>query len=185
MVKRKLYIVLVLAAVGALLLWSVALGEDLPGNKTQSKTLSKVTGNPQYQILNINNITTWTRYDGESNHSPSGDNGVYYPVGTGNVVYEDGFIWGAKIFLDAAKTQVPTVQPIRVEGSTYSGSGYVGIKAGRVTGFGATAAAVNPNDADVYVYRIRRDYYGMSDAAFRERNGWNMVQNAHDDCVLL
>jgi hypothetical protein len=164
MVKRKLYIVLVLAAVGALLLWSVALGEDLPGNKIQGKTLSKVTGNPQYQILNINNITTWTRYDGESNHTPGGDNGVYYPVGTGNVVYEDGFIWGAKIFLNAAKTSVPTVQPIRVEGSTYSGSGYVGIKAGRVIGSGATAAAANPNDADVRCYRIRRDYFGMSDA---------------------
>ena len=164
MAKCKYHIVLMIAAACVVQLWSVALGSDIPENKTRSKTLRKVEGNPEYQILNINNITTWTRYDGESNHSPGGDNGVYYPVGTGNVVYEDGFIWGGKIFLDAAKTRVPTVQPIRVEGSTYNASGYVGLKAGAVSGFGATAVAQNPNDPDVRCYRIRRDYYLMSDA---------------------
>lgn len=164
MAKRKLCIVLVLAAACLMQLWSVALGEELPGTKNRSTTLGKITGNPKYQILNINNITTWTRYDGESNHSPSGDNGVYYPIGTGNVVYEDGFVWGAKVFLDAAKTRVPTVQPIRVEGSTYNASGFVGIKGGAVNGFGATAVAQNPNDADVRCFRIRRDYYFMNDA---------------------
>ena len=164
MVKRKLYIVLVLAAVGALLLWSVALGKDLPGSKTQANSLSKVTGNPQYQILNINNLVTWMRADGESNHSPAGGVGVTYPVGTAGVVYEDGFEWGAKIFLDAAKTKTPTVQPIRVEGSTYLGNGFIGVKGGNVTGSGATAVAQNANDADVRCFRVRRDYFFMSDA---------------------
>ena len=164
MVKRKFYIVMALAAVSALLLWSVALGEDLPGNKNkQDKSLSKVTGSPQYQILNINNITSWTRYDGPSNHSPSGDNGVYYPVGTGNVVYEDAFVFGGKIYSNAALTTRPTVQPVRVEGTTFSASGYVGTKGGWVTGSGATAVAVSPNDPDVRCYRIRRDYFFMSD----------------------
>jgi len=164
MVKRKLYIVLVLAAVGALLLWSVALGKDLPGSKTQANSLSKVTGNPQYQILNINNLVTWMRADGESNSSAAGGVGVTYPVGTAGVVYEDGFEWGAKVFLDAAKTRVPTVQPIRVEGSTYFGNGYIGTKGGNVTSFGATAVAQNVNDADVRCFRVRRDYFTMSDA---------------------
>ncbi len=168
MAKSKLTIALVVIAVGALLLWSVALGSELPGTKVkQPQSLSKITGKPQWQILNINNITTWTKYDGNSNHSPGGDNGVYYPVGTGNVVYEDGFIWGGQFYLDAAKTQQPSVQPIRIEGSTYSASTYVGIRAGRVTGFGATAAAANPADADVRCYRVRRDYYFMNDAELK------------------
>ena len=163
MVKRKLYIVLVLAAVSALLLWSVALGEDLPGKKTQ-RSLGKVAGDPQYQILNINNLTTWVRSDGESNHSPSGDNGTYYPVGTGNVVYEDALVFGGKLYTNAALTTRPTVQPVRIEGTTYLGSGYIGTTAGYVVGSGATASAVSPSAADVRCYRIRRDYYFMSDA---------------------
>jgi hypothetical protein len=168
MAKSKLIIVLVLATVGALLLWSVALGSELPGTKVkQPQSLSKITGKPQWQILNINNITTWTKYDGNSNHSPGGDNGVFYPVGTGNVVYEDGFIWGGQFYLDAARTQRPSVQPIRIEGSTYSASTYVGIRAGRVTGFGATAVAANPSDPDVRCYRVRRDYYFMTEGELR------------------
>jgi len=165
MVKRKLYIVLVLAAVSALLLWSVALGEDLPGNKKpQTQSLSKVTGNPQYQILNINNITTWVRYDGVSNFSPTNDNGVYYPVGTGNVVYEDALVWGGKMYTNAAYTTQPTVQPVRVEGGTYLLSGYNATRPGYVNGFGASAVAQGVNDADNRCYRLRRDYYFMSDA---------------------
>ncbi len=165
MVKRKLYIVLVLAAVSALLLWSVALGEDLPGKKTQ-QSLGKIAGNPQYQILNINNLTTWVRDDGESNHSPGGDNGTYYPVGTGNVVYEDGLEFGGKLFTNAALTARPAVQPIRIEGSTYLGSGFIGVTAGYVTGSGASAVAASPSAPDVRCYRIRRDYYIMSDARY-------------------
>jgi hypothetical protein len=165
MVKRKLYIVLVLAAVSALLLWSVAAGEELPGTKKlPPKSLSKVAGSPQYQILNINNITTWTRYDGVSNFSPSNDDGVYYPVGTGNVVYEDGFQFGGKIFTNAALTTPPPVQPIRVGGNGYLGNLLNATRGGYVTGFGATAVAEGVNDADNRCYRIRRDYYFMSDA---------------------
>ena len=164
MVKRKLYIVLVLAAVSALLLWSVALGEDLPGNKkAQTQSLSKVTGTPQYQILNINNLTTWCRYDGVSNFSPT-NQGLFYPVGTGNVVYEDSYVFGGRIYTNAAYTTQPTVQPVRVNGGSYYLSGYNDTRPGYVTGFGASAVAQDINAADNRIYRIRRDYYIMSDA---------------------
>lgn len=140
----------------------VAEAAEKPGNgKKNTQSLGKVSGSPTHQILNINNITTWARSDGESNHSPSGIDGVQYPVGTGTIVYEDGIVFGSKQFLDAARTQASPSRKIRVGGSTYLSS--VGTKAGYVTGVGATASAASPDAADVRYYKVRRDYYFMTD----------------------
>src|SRR5512141_2290155 len=141
-------------AVLSLLFLTVATAAEKPGaSKDGKQALGKVSGSPNYQILNINNITTWQRADGESNHSAGGDNGVYYPVGTGNVVYEDGIVFGSKLFLDAARKTPTQGQKVRVGGGTYPSN--VGTKAGYVTGVGAAATAANPNDPDVHIYRIR------------------------------
>jgi len=141
---------------------SYTFAAENPGaSKPDKNKLWKITGKPTHGILNINNITTWMRSDGEGNHSPGGDNGVYYPIGTGNVVYEDGLMFGGKVFLDAAYSQPPPIQGIRVGGSTYLSN--MGTKAGHVIGSGATAVAADPDAADVRVYRIRRDYYTMTD----------------------
>lgn len=144
----------------------LAEAAEKPGNgKNDKQSLGKVSGTPTHQILNINNLTTWARSDGESNHTPSGIDGVQYPVGTGSVVYEDGIVFGSKLFLDAAKTQRPLTQRIRVGGSTYLSN--TGGKAGYVTGVGAAAKAASPDLPEVRYYKVRRDYFFMTDAELR------------------
>lgn len=134
---------------------------EKPGNgKNDKQSLGKVSGSPTHQILNINNITTWGRSDGESNHTPSGVDGVQYPVGTGTIVYEDGIVFGSKPYLNAQRTTPTSTQRVRVGGSTYLSN--VGTKAGYVTGLGATAKAASPDLPDVRYYRVRRDYYFMT-----------------------
>lgn len=148
----------------SVLVWSFAVGaEDIKkGDKGQS--LAKISGTPQFQILNINNYTSWVRSDNSGNLSPHGDNQGIYPRGTGgNVIYTDGIVWGAKAFTDAAKTTPAPRQTVRVGGKAYG----FGQKAGRVTGSGATAVAANPNDADVRIFRVRRDYASMNDDELR------------------
>jgi len=142
--------------------------KDPDGGK-KKESLFKSSGTPRYQILNINNLTSWMRSDGHSNHSPGADNGVYYPRGTGNVIYQDCVVWGGKVFTNASLTSGPgtappgdPAQPVRVGGGSYG----VGTRAGAVTGFGASAVAEDPNGADVRVYRIRRDYATMNDADY-------------------
>ena len=141
---------------------SYTFAAENPGaSKPDKNKLEKNTGSPRWGQLNINNIVTWMRYDGEGNHSPGADNGVYYPIGTGNVVYEDGLVFGGKVFTDAGYTTPASGQGVRVGGSTYLSN--VGTKGGYVTGTGALASAADPNLADVRVFRIRRDYYTMTD----------------------
>ncbi|MBF8247570.1 MAG: hypothetical protein HW374_370 [Bacteroidetes bacterium] len=122
--------------------------------RANPESLFKLGGLPRYAVLNINNIRTWSRSDGQSNHSPGGDNGAYYPTGTANVVYQDCIVWGAKAFVDAAHTQPAPTQPIRVGGGTYT----VGTKEGWVNGFGATATAEPTTSYYNRIYRIRRDF---------------------------
>ncbi|HTY38752.1 MAG TPA: T9SS type A sorting domain-containing protein [Bacteroidota bacterium] len=174
----------------SLLFFTVALGAENPGSgKNDKQSLGKISGTPGWQILNINNLTTWARSDGESNHSPSADNGVHYPIGTGNVVYEDGIVFGSKVYLDAARKTPSQGQKVRVGGSTYLSN--VGTKAGYVTGFGASAAAASPDAPDVRFYRIRRDYASMADAdlAFdaqtsNELTSIAQVSQAQKDAIL-
>ena len=153
--------ILHLSMVLSLLLMAVAYAAEKPGSSKNGKqSLRKASGTPIYGILNINNLVTWARYDGESNQTPSGSSGLFYPAGTSTIVYEDGIVFGSKLFLDAARTTPTQGQKIRVGGSTYLSN--VGTKAGYVTGVGASAAAADVNGTDVHYYRIRRDYYQMT-----------------------
>ena len=157
------FIVAVLTLLG-LLAWSAMAKEPANGKRSERQSLYKTAGTPRYQILNINNLWTWYRADGQGNHSPGADNGTYYPRGTKWAIYQDGFMYGAKAYVDAAKTiPAPFSQLIRVGGSTYG----VGTREGYVTGFGAAAVPANPGDADVRAYRIRRDWQIMSDDELR------------------
>ncbi|RMD94367.1 MAG: hypothetical protein D6814_14640, partial [Calditrichaeota bacterium] len=118
----------------------------------------------RYQILNINNLWTWAREDGLSNHSPTGDNGTFFPRGTAFIIYQDGFVFGSKAYVDAAHTQpAPFSQTIRVGGATYG----TGTRAGWVDGFGANATAVDPDDPRARIYRIRRDWKEMTQDELR------------------
>jgi len=128
------------------------------GRRDHAGLLFGTAGSPSYQLLNINNITSWMRADGQSNHAPSGDNGGHYPRGTAAVIYQDGIVWGGKAYLDPAFTTPAANQPIRVGGQTYS----VGTHAGRIIGSGSTAVPADTALPEVRIYRIRRDY-GYSD----------------------
>ncbi|GJQ21102.1 MAG: hypothetical protein HBSIN02_14570 [Bacteroidia bacterium] len=130
-----------------------------PAGKGEKQSLDKTAGTPLYAILNINNLTAWFRSDGQSNHSPQADNGLYFPRGTANVIYQDGVVFGGKAYLDAGFTTPAPNQLVRVGGGTYG----VGTRAGYVTGSGASAVAADPNAADVRIYRIRRDYTRLKD----------------------
>jgi hypothetical protein len=156
---RFIAAVLALVALGV---WSVAIGAEGPDKtkRGQHQGLYKTMGSPRYQILNINNLWTWYRADGQGAFSPGSDNGTYFPRGTKWCIYKDGFVYGAKAYVDPAKTiPAPNSQKIRVGGGTYG----VGTREGYVTGFGSAAVPANPGDADVRAYRIRRDWQVMSD----------------------
>lgn len=118
----------------------------------------------RYALVNLNNFTSWLGHDGISNRSPQRNVGGEFPRGTATVVYQDGMVWGGKAYVDAARTQsAPFNQLIRVGGATYQ----TGSRAGRIIGFGAQAAAADSNAAGARVYRIRRDYFHMSEAELR------------------
>lgn len=135
--------------------------ENAKKESTPSKSF-KTMYDSKYGVLNINNLTTWHAYDGKANHSPGADNGMYYPKGTGNVIYQDGVIWGGKAFIDAGKTTAaPGASAVRVGGGSYG----VGTTGGHVTGSGASAAKVSTG---AKVWRIRRDYNSMTDDELRK-----------------
>ncbi len=145
---------------------SLAPAKERPAGaaKNRQQSLSKITGEPRAQILNINNITTWMRNDGESNHSPSASDGCYFPRGTSHFIYQDGLMWGGKCYVDAALTvPAPNAQLIRVGGNNYD----PGVREGWIIGQGAAAVAVDPGEARARAFRIRRDYYFMSEAEVR------------------
>ena len=130
-----------------------------PGG-TKSHSLSKTSQTKNAAILNINNFTYWIQANGQGAQPANQSyNGGVFPRGTTQVIFADGFVWGGKCYLDAAKTQAAPVQLIRVGGSTYNVANAVGW----INGSGANAAAVSTSDPRARVYRIRRDYTTMSD----------------------
>ncbi|HSQ75763.1 MAG TPA: hypothetical protein VLT13_09420, partial [Bacteroidota bacterium] len=149
--------VLVLLTVAA---FSFAIAEEDPANPSKSdNSLAKTTGTPFARPLNINNFVTWMKATGQGNWTTTNKDGGYFPRGTGHAIYQDGFIYGGRAFVDAALTQPHPVQDLRVIGQSYN----VGTREGRIIGTGAGATRANPSDPDVRMYRIRRDYLQMSE----------------------
>lgn len=107
--------------------------------------LYKANGEPSYAQLNINNLSTWFRNNGESDLSPNGSAGFVYPKGNWrSVVYQTGFLWGGKV--DGL---------VRVGGSNYAQATVPGRVIENSNGNWEPA---NPLDPDVRIYRVRRDY---------------------------
>ena len=149
--QRFAYRVLVICL---LALWGIVVASAASLDRRQGgQHMSKTDGNPSITILNINTITSFLRSDGQGNHQVDDQAGARYPVGTATCIYEDGFVWGGKTYLDAAHTQ-PSSQLVRIGGQTYN----QGTRAGWVVGSGSTAQATPPSDPGARVYRIRRDY---------------------------
>ncbi|MFA7289015.1 MAG: hypothetical protein WC055_09040 [Melioribacteraceae bacterium] len=107
--------------------------------------LLKVNGEPSYSKFNINKISTWFKNDGESDMSQNGNSGFIYPKGSWRTaVFQSGLLWGGKV--DAQ---------VRVGGSVYRQGTVPGRVIKNATG---KWEAVNPNDPDVRIYRVRPDY---------------------------
>ncbi|MBI1804346.1 MAG: hypothetical protein HY033_04540 [Ignavibacteriae bacterium] len=128
------------------LMMNASLSYGAEGRKSSGKPLQKVTGTgPFSTLVNINNISMWISYDGQSARNPStGNAGVTYPRGSGTAIFADGLIWGGLVH--DGGTQV-----LRTNGQTYQ-SGMVG---GAIVSKGV---AENPGDQSVRIFRIRRDW---------------------------
>lgn len=132
--NRYLSITLILIAFSAM---ALAKG----GGVKRSTTLYKSLGEPVYTKININNISTWIKNDGETDINQNGNSGFVFPKGSNKTaVFQSGFLWGGKI--DGQ---------FRVGGSTYR----QGTVPGRILPNGKAA---DPSDPDVRIYRVRRDY---------------------------
>jgi len=96
-------------------------------------------------LLNIGDVSMWFKRDGWSARNPLSDqSGVTFPRSTGQVIFQDGLIWGGRV-LDGKP------QELRVGGQTYR----IGTVPGRIITRGV---AEDPNDPSVRIYRVRRDY---------------------------
>ncbi|MEK9136308.1 MAG: hypothetical protein AAB393_04240, partial [Bacteroidota bacterium] len=136
---------LVVTAMLVTLVSDIAWSGDRTGRRHEPVGLFKTNGSPVSTLLNINNLAAWIRNDGWSARDPqTGNSGVAYPRGTSYVIFQDGIVWGGNVNDGGA-------QVLRVGGQTY-GIGTVG---GRIK---ADRTAANPNDPDVRIYRVRRDY---------------------------
>ena len=104
-------------------------------------------GTPAGTLLNINRIAAWYESNGEMERDPvTGSAGLTYPRSTTNAIYCSGLVWGGKV--NDGKTPV-----IRVGGSDYNR----GVQPGRILGM-RTGQYEDPNDPNVRIWRIRRDY---------------------------
>lgn len=107
--------------------------------------LYKATGSPRATLVNINQMSVWTRADGFSSRNPmTGNSGVIYPRGTAGVIFADGILWGGLV----KDGQSPE---LRVGGATYIS----GTLEGAITSKGVQES---PSDADVRIWRIRDDW---------------------------
>ena len=128
------------------LIVSAAFSFGAGGPKSTGRSLQKGTGTgPFSTLVNINNISMWISYDGQSARDPStGNSGVTFPRGSGTAIFADGLIWGGLV-RDGGS------QILRSNGQTYQ-SGMVG---GAIVSKGV---AENPGDQSVRIFRIRRDW---------------------------
>ena len=129
---RLLSLILLLTACGSLIF---AEGDH------RNRTLNKTLGSPSFTRLNINSISTYFYNNGSSDLNNNNTAGFYFPKGTGRTcMFQAGFLWGGNVN-----------GQFRTGGSAYR----QGTLPGRILPNGTAA---NPNDPDVRIYRVRRDY---------------------------
>jgi hypothetical protein len=156
---KILSLVTVILLVG-MAVWSFSFAREAPGKEKDNTVnmLRKPTGEPLFQILNINNLWWWMKNNGESSHSPNDDSGIYYPRGMVWCIYKDGIKWSGRAYMDEDFTQPAYQQRIRIGGNDYGN----GTDEGWIEGYAETAEQIPAGDARVRLWRIRRDYYSMS-----------------------
>ncbi|MFI5253534.1 MAG: hypothetical protein ACHQQQ_14005 [Bacteroidota bacterium] len=115
------------------------------GKVSPARTTTSV--NPQYSLMNINNITMWASSDGILEENiPAGTGGVIYPRGTATGVYVGGLMWAGKVY-DGGSTIV------RACGQNYITVS--GTAPGRIISKGIPDDTLGPT---AHIYRIRRDW---------------------------
>ena len=141
------------------LVWSIAVAKEDPASPSKrDNSLDKTTGTPLARPLNINNFVTWMKATGQGNWTTQLKDGGFYPRGTSWVIYQDGFVFGGKPFLDAAKTIPAVSQPeLRVGGQAQTSVHAKGASLAPER----NANRADPAGADVRMYRIRRDWLQM------------------------
>jgi len=146
--KKTLSIAILLAA--AVFASVLFLGAEYrlgKGGRTPEAT-HKITGVPVSTMININSVAAWYEANGEQERDPSnGNSGLWFPRGTSTAIYSAGILYGG-LFNDGV---TPT---IRMNGQSYNN----GTKPGAILGL-RTGVAEDPNNADVRIWRIRKDYY--------------------------
>ena len=106
-----------------------------------SKKLHKVAGTPNYTKLNINNISTYIRNNGDSDLDNNNQAGFEFPKRSSKkCFFESGFVWGATVNGNASD--------VRVGGSTYN----AGMQPGKILSPGV---AEDPNLDKNRIYRVR------------------------------
>jgi hypothetical protein len=112
------------------------------------KSLNKTLGLPNSTKFNINNISTIFYSNGKSDEFGS-NAGYIYPILSGKSAnFVSGLMWGGYVGAPDVKAN------LKVGGSLYR----QGLTVGRIIGTGPGAVADNPNNANVRIYRVRRDY---------------------------
>ena len=146
--KLRFFTVFLLILALAVTLVGSGIAKDTPNANKLAKSKGTL-GAPTYGMLNINNWQFWMEYDGRSGFDPfHSGNGGNFPKGTANVIFQDGFIFGASLVV-ASTGLPPASDRIRVGGQTYN--------TGTVAGAVVNGQPEDQNKADVRLYRIRRD----------------------------
>lgn len=137
------HLILLLAAL--VLLRATGLSASAKKPPASSRRGSALLGSPRSRVMNVNNVSMWASDNGMMERRPDDFTaGVTFPRGTATVVYAGGFLWCGKVSDGALPV-------LRAGGQTYS----YGTVPGRIIRPGV---AENPANADVRIYRIRRDW---------------------------
>jgi hypothetical protein len=118
------------------------------GGKSTGDTRSGIkrpAGVPHSTLLNINNVAMWANDNGSLERRTQAPlAGVTFPRGTTTCVYAGGLLWGGYVGQGSNRE-------LCVGGQTYT----AGTLPGRII---APGVAENPDNPDVRIYRVRRDW---------------------------
>ncbi len=129
----------------SLLILTTAYASGGKKTGTVRNGIKRVAGVPHATLLNINNIAMWANDNGVlERRSDVQTAGVTFPRGTATCVYAGGFLWGGYVVQGGNRT-------LSVGGQTYT----AGTVPGRII---APGVAENPDNPDVHIYRVRRDW---------------------------
>jgi hypothetical protein len=112
--------------------------------KSSPRGTAQIQGTPRATLININNISMWATDNGGLERREDLSAGVTFPRGTTTAVYAGGLLWGGMV-------RDGGFPALRVGGQSYN----YGTVPGAIVRPGV---AENPDNADVRIYRIRRDW---------------------------